>query len=146
MSIKYISSVVLFWSLCITSGYAQEVVGKWKTFDENTQQYESVIEVYQDNGKIYAKVFHIVDPEKRGATCIACKDDRKNKPILGLELMTGLKKNGNQWSGGKILDPKSGKEYKCYMELLDENTLKVRGFIGFSLFGKTAIWKRYTAK
>ncbi len=121
---------------------AQTVFGKWKTFDEHTNEYESIIEVYEQEGKAYAKVYHIVDPEKREAICIGCKDDRKNKPILGLELMTGLKKKGDEWSGGKILDPKSGKEYKCYMELLDDSTLKVRGYIGISMFGKTAIWKR----
>ena len=59
-----------------------------------------------------------------------------------MNILTGLNKDGNEWSGGKILDPKNGKEYKCYIQLLDKNTLKLRGYIGFSMFGRTAIWKR----
>ena len=59
-----------------------------------------------------------------------------------MNILTGLTKDGNEWSGGKILDPKNGKEYKCYLQLLDHNTLKLRGYIGISMFGRTAIWKR----
>ena len=58
-----------------------------------------------------------------------------------MNILTGLKKDGNELSGGKILDPKNGKEYKCYLQLLDNNTLKLRGYIGISMFGRTAIWK-----
>ena len=61
-----------------------------------------------------------------------------------MNILTGLQKEGDEWSGGKILDPKNGKEYKCYIQLLDGNTLKIRGYIGFSVFGRTAIWKRAT--
>ena len=71
-----------------------------------------------------------------------CDGKRKNEPILGMNILTGLKKDGDEWSGGKILDPKNGKEYKCYLQLLDDNTLKLRGYIGISMFGRTAIWKR----
>ena len=59
-----------------------------------------------------------------------------------MDILTGLKKDGDEWSGGKILDPKNGKTYKCYIKLEDNNTLKLRGYIGISLFGRTAIWKR----
>ena len=70
------------------------------------------------------------------------EESEKNAAILGMNILTGLTKDGNEWSGGKILDPKNGKEYKCYLQLLDNNTLKLRGYIGISMFGRTAIWKR----
>ena len=125
-----------------SNSQAQSIFGKWNSFDEETNKIESVIEVYQKEGKAYAKIIKITDPERQDATCFQCKGKRKDQPILGMDILTGLKKNKDEWSGGKILDPKNGKEYKCYIKLLDDNTLKLRGYIGFSLLGRTAIWKR----
>ena len=70
------------------------------------------------------------------------KERKKDKPILGMDILSGLTKDDDEWNGGTILDPKNGKEYKCYIKLLDNNTLKLRGYIGFSLIGRTALWKR----
>ena len=121
---------------------SQTIFGKWNSFDEETNKIESVIEVYQKDGKAYAKIIEITDPERQDATCFKCKGKRKDQKILGMDILTGLKKDDDEWSGGKILDPKNGKEYKCYIKLLDDNTLKLRGYIGISLIGRTAIWKR----
>lgn len=130
-------------ALIITySGYSQSIFGKWNSFNEDTNEIESVIEVYQKDNKAYAKIIEITDPERKDATCIKCKGKRKNQKILGMDILTGLKKDDDEWSGGKILDPKNGKEYKCYIKLKDPNTLKLRGYIGISLIGRTAIWKR----
>ncbi len=57
-------------------------------------------------------------------------------------ILDGLKEDGDEWSGGKILDPKNGNFYKCYIKLKDKTTLKLRGYIGISLFGRTEYWKR----
>lgn len=130
-------------ALIITySGYSQSIFGKWNSFNEDTNEIESVIEVYKKDNKAYAKIVEITDPERKDATCIKCKGKRKNQKILGMDILTGLKKDDDEWSGGKILDPKNGKEYKCYIKLKDPNTLKLRGYIGISLIGRTAIWKR----
>ena len=76
-------------------------------------------------------------------TTVSCKGDKKDKPIEGMVIVWDLEqKSGTEWDGGKILDPKNGKEYKCLIELKDANTLKVRGFIGVSLFGRTQYWYR----
>ena len=125
-----------------TTGFSQTIFGAWNSFDEETNRLESVIEVYEKNDQAFAKITKITNLENQGATCINCSGERKNTPILGMNILTGLKKDGDEWSGGKILDPKNGKEYKCYIQLLDENTLKIRGYIGFSMFGRTAIWKK----
>ena len=127
-----------------TTGFSQTIFGAWNSFDEETNRLESVIEVYEKNDQVFAKIIKITNLENQGATCINCSGERKNTPISGMNILTGLKKDGDEWSGGKILDPKNGKEYNCYIQLLDENTLKIRGYIGLSVFGRTAIWKRAT--
>tara|TARA_B100000787_G_scaffold170313_1_gene166296 strand:+ start:12620 stop:13048 length:429 start_codon:yes stop_codon:yes gene_type:complete len=127
-----------------TTGFSQTIFGAWNSFDEETNRLESVIEVYEKDDQVFAKITKITNLENQGSTCINCSGERKNAPVLGMNILTGLKKDGDEWSGGKILDPKNGKEYNCYIQLLDENTLKIRGYIGLSVFGRTAIWKRAT--
>lgn len=136
--------ILLFIACCCLcySVNSQTIFGKWQSFDDDTKELESIIEVYKKDGKAYAKIIKIVDKERQDALCTECKGKRKDQPILGMDILSGLKKKGDEWSGGKILDPKNGKEYKCYIQLLDKDTLKLRGYIGFSLFGRTAIWKR----
>ena len=129
--------------LSITNlGFSQTIFGTWNSFDEETNRIESVIEIYKKNKQAYAKIIEIKDSNKQGSICIKCSGERENMAILGMDILSGLEKDNDEWSGGKILDPKNGKEYKCYIKLLDKNTLKIRGYIGFSAFGRTAIWKR----
>ena len=135
--------LVLIFSVFVTiSGFSQTIFGNWNSYDEETNKIESVIEVYEKDSKAFAKIISISDSNRSAATCVECSGKRKNAAILGMNILTGLTKDGNEWSGGKILDPKNGKEYKCYLQLLDNNTLKLRGYIGISMFGRTAIWKR----
>ena len=135
--------LVLIFSVFVTiSGFSQTIFGNWNSYDEEKNKIESVIEVYEKDSKAFAKIISISDSNRSAATCVECSGKRKNAAILGMNILTGLTKDGNEWSGGKILDPKNGKEYKCYLQLLDNNTLKLRGYIGISMFGRTAIWKR----
>ena len=135
--------LVLIFSVFFTiSSFSQTIFGNWNSYDEETNKIESVIEVYEKDSKAFAKIISISDSNRSAATCVECSGKRKNAAILGMNILTGLTKDGNEWSGGKILDPKNGKEYKCYLQLLDHNTLKLRGYIGISMFGRTAIWKR----
>lgn len=121
---------------------AQTIFGKWENRDEETGKVDSVIEVYQKDGKAYAKIIEITDADRQDAVCDKCTGKNKNKPILGMNILTGLKKDGEEWNGGKILDPKNGKKYKCFIKLEEANKLKIRGYIGFSLLGRTAYWFR----
>jgi uncharacterized protein (DUF2147 family) len=124
------------------SGYSQTVIGRWKTVDDVTKKELSVVEIYTSNGKIYGKVVEIFDATKRDRLCTDCEGDDKNKPVLGMVIIRGLTKEGDEYNGGQILDPKNGKTYKCYLTLESKDKLKVRGYIGISLLGRTQYWYR----
>jgi uncharacterized protein (DUF2147 family) len=124
--------------------YAQSrgVIGKWNTIDEVTGKAMSVVEIFENNNKIYGKVIDILNPKNRNNTCKDCAGEDQNKPILGLTIIKGLSKDGTEYNDGKILDPKTGKLYKCYIELESANKLKVRGYLGIALIGRTQYWER----
>ncbi|MFA7444608.1 MAG: DUF2147 domain-containing protein [Flavobacteriaceae bacterium] len=121
---------------------AQSVTGKWKTIDDETGEAKSIVEIYEKDGKIYGKVVEILNPAKRNAKCKDCKGADKDKPILGLVILKGLSKDGNEWSGGQILDPNKGKTYKCIVAPNGKDKLDVRGYVGISLIGRTQTWHR----
>ncbi|QHI35622.1 hypothetical protein IMCC3317_09680 [Kordia antarctica] len=143
MSIKkttYVYFTLLVLSLQI--GFAQDVIGKWKTIDDEAGEAKSIVEIYEENGKIYGKVVDILNPEKRAGVCEKCNDHRKDKPVLGMKIIDGLEKDDDEYKGGKILDPEKGKEYKCkiWLDEDDKNKLYVRGYIAF--FYRTQNWYR----
>ena len=132
--------ITLLFMLPIFS-FAQEIVGKWKTIDDETGKAKSVVEIYKaTNGKIYGKVFKILTVGEENKKCTLCEGDQKDKPITGMVILEGLSKDGNEWNGGTIFDPNKNKRYKCYISLESADKLKVRGYIGFSLIGRTQYW------
>jgi uncharacterized protein (DUF2147 family) len=130
--------------LVSTIFYSQNhtVLGKWKTIDDETGKAKSIIEIYEKSGKIYGRVVEILDEHHRKDLCTNCDNEDRNKPIIGMTIIKGLSKNGNEYDSGKILDPKNGKLYKCMMALVGNDKLKVRGYIGFALIGRTQYWHR----
>jgi uncharacterized protein (DUF2147 family) len=133
---------LLFCITAMNSMQSQSVVGKWKTIDDATGEAKSIVEVFSKSGKIYAKVVDVLDPAVKYNLCKKCPGDDKNKPILGLNIIKGLSKDGAEYNSGEILDPKNGKLYKCALSLESKDKLKVRGYIGFSLIGRTQYWYR----
>lgn len=118
------------------------IEGKWVTIDDETGIEKSEIVLYIEDGKLYGKIERLLLPEDQGKRCMACKGDRYNQPIEGLLIVEGLKKDGDSWTKGKITDPANGKSYDCTIKLDDPQTLNVRGYLGFSLLGRTQVWKR----
>ena len=120
---------------------AQSVIGKWENRNKEGQ-VNSIIKVYEKNDKVYGKVERIMREEDRDRVCTKCEGDLKNEPIEGMEIMQGLKKDGDEYEGGTIVDPKTGKEYQCKIWLDEDNPdiLKIRGYISF--FYKTREWRR----
>ena len=135
--------IVILWFGSWASACAQEVFGKWNTVDDKTHEIRSIVEIYPINGRAFGKVVAITDPERQEDICTACDDDdpRKNQPILGMVIMKGLKKAGNTWTGGEVLDPETGKIYKCKM-WIDNGSLVIRGYLGFTWLGRSQTWIR----
>lgn len=124
------------------SSNAQTVTGKWKTVNDETGKANSIIEIFEEDGEIHGRILRILKEEDRQKTCASCSGEMKDEPIEGLIVMTGLEKDGDEYTGGKITDPDSGKEYKCKIWLDSENPdiLNVRGYIAF--FYRTQTWIR----
>lgn len=137
---KKILFTLLFIAVTVSIN-SQTIFGKWNSRSD-AGVVDSVLEVYEKNGKAYAKVVEILNPARKEALCVDCEGEFKDKPILGLDILSGLEKDDDEWSGGKIIDPRNGNTYKCYIKLVKHNKLKLRGYIGLSLFGKTAYWER----
>ena len=136
----FLISLITFFSTFCTN--AQSVLGQWYSIDPDTGLNESIIEVYEKSDKVYGKIIQILKEEDKDKTCIDCTGKDKDQPIEGLVIIRGLSKDGDEWTDGKILDPKNGKLYKCYISLEEDNKLKLRGYIGFSLIGRTEYWHR----
>jgi uncharacterized protein (DUF2147 family) len=118
-------------------------IGIWKTIDDKTNQPASLIKIEQVNGVLEGTIIKTF-PRPGETTlvyCNLCKDERKDKPIIGMKIMTDLKQDQTGfWSGGKILDPKEGEIYKVKIATEDGKKMDVRGYIGFSLLGRTQVW------
>ena len=120
--------------------YAQ-IEGKWNTIDDETGKPTSIIEIFKkSDGKYYGKIVQLLQkPENNN--CVKCTDDRKNKPLVGLEIIRGLKKDGSEFTDGTITDPKKGKTYNCTVTRSGDK-LNVRGYVGISLIGRNQTWHR----
>ena len=136
-----ISTLLLFAPLSFA---ADSPVGLWKTVDDKTNKPRSLVRIVEENGEykgIVEKGLREDDNPER--VCEKCDAPRKNQKIQGMTFMWGLKKDGNEFKGGEILDPENGKIYRCKMKLVDGGKkLDVRGFIGIALIGRTQTWWR----
>lgn len=118
------------------------VLGIWLTQDK-----DSKVEIYKKNNKYHGKIVWLKEPNKNGKPKVDDKnpdESKHNRPIMGLVIMVNFEYDEDfVWEDGEIYDPKNGKTYSCKMTLSkDKNTLDVRGYIGISLIGRTAIWTR----
>jgi uncharacterized protein (DUF2147 family) len=137
---KLIFSIVVFFIFQVS--FSQTIFGKWKTVDDETGMENGIVEIYEKAGKVYGRIIEILEKEKKHFKCEMCEGEDKNKPVLGLVIIKGLKKKGDFFEGGKITDPKNGKSYHCKMNLEGKDKLIVRGYIGISLFGRSQTWFR----
>jgi uncharacterized protein (DUF2147 family) len=121
---------------------ADDILGVWMTGGKEPAK----IQIYKSGKKYYGKIIWLKNPTENGKQRTDGNNPdeaKRNNPIIGLELLTGFRFDGDdEWKGGDIYDPESGKTYSSYMYLKDKNTLKVRGYVGISLFGRTESWTR----
>ena len=146
---RLLLATVLF--LCVSNASAgpntqdfRSVVGYWTTVDDNTGKVRSIIRIWENHGVIYGRIEKVFKQPGDTGICSLCPGQFRNKPILGLTILWGLEKTGqNVWSGGEILDPKKGNIYRLILTLENQGRLiRARGYVGFSLFGRTQNWYR----
>ena len=118
------------------------IEGVWVTQDDETGVKKSEVTIYWENDKLYGKITKLLLPEDQGKKCVECKGEDRGKPIEGMIIVRDLVYVDDNFEDGTIMDPKSGKVYDCYIVMEDDNTLRVRGFLGFSILGRTQIWER----
>jgi len=128
-----------------SSAWAQNTpVGTWHSIDDKTQEIKSEIVIADNGGVLSGKVAKLLRKEaKQDAVCDQCTDDRKGKPVLGMEIIRGAQKveGKDVWEGGKILDPENGKTYTLRLTPIEAGKkLEVRGSV-FGI-GRTQTWVR----
>jgi uncharacterized protein (DUF2147 family) len=148
-SIRAVALASLLIGVPLARGNAQSAaatspVGKWHTISDVDGKPRGVVEIREEKGVFIGTARGTLrQGEPPNPTCDRCPGDRKGKPILGLDILTGLRADGNEWTGGEILDPDTGKVYKAKIKLIDGGKkLVLRGFVGISLIGRSQTWVR----
>jgi len=120
--------------------HPDDIIGTWVSNGNKAK-----IHIYKSGNKYQGKIIWLKEPNKDGKP----KTDKKNPdpklrntPVIGLIVLRNFVYDDGEWTDGDIYDPSSGKEYSCKITMPDKNTLKVRGYIGISLLGRTEVWKR----
>lgn len=131
MRIKLIA--LLLAALPVAAFAQNSPVGRWKTIDDETGKVKSIVEIAQaSNGSLQGRVVEILHSTRGpNPVCDQCEGANKNKPVKGMTILWGLKKAGDGWAGGTILDPAKGKTYKAKAKMIDANKLGVSGCVAF---------------
>jgi len=143
---KYLNYLVLLFVLvCPFSAFSQvnQIVGSWKTIDDKTGEVKSIVRIYKGaDGKYYGKIEKLYkNPDKK---CEKCKDENKDKPVLGMVIITDMKEKGEKLDGGYILDPENGEKYYATISY-DKATgkLKLRGSLDkLGMLGRNQFWEK----
>lgn len=137
-----IAFLILFNLQLAAQTKADDITGVWLTRGKEPAK----IQIFKSGDRYYGKIIWLENPTENDKPRVDKKNQDKNKQsqqIVGLIILENFRfNNSDEWNGGKIYDPESGKTYNCYLSLKNETTLKVRGYIGISFFGRTEIWSK----
>ncbi len=138
-----ISIITLLPPCVVTAAAPDSPVGVWRTIDDHTGREQGLVAISESGGVLTGRIVGVTDPKDRDQRCTRCSGPRRNQPVLGLAIITGLHRNGDRWTGGEILDPEDGSTYNCSLRVEDGgDKLLVRGFLGLDLLGRTQTWLR----
>jgi uncharacterized protein (DUF2147 family) len=140
-------ALIITAALSIAPAFADDSspVGLWKNIDDVSGKPKALIRITENNGVLQGKIEQLfrAPGEDQNPKCEKCEDARKNQPIIGMVFMSGLKKDGDEYAGGEILDPDNGKVYRSKIHLTDGGKkLSVRGYIGVPMLGRSQVWLR----
>jgi uncharacterized protein (DUF2147 family) len=117
--------------------------GRWKTVDDRTGMPRGIVRIYEQNGAFFGRIEASVKAQEAKEHCDLCTDDRRGKPVIGMVVIRAVKKQGEEYGGGDILDPDTGKVYRCKLQLLDQGKrLLVRGYMFTPMLGRSQTWIR----
>jgi uncharacterized protein (DUF2147 family) len=119
--------------------------GLWNTISDTDGRPTAIVEIREENGEYVGVVRGLLVPaDPEDSICGKCAGDRKGQRVVGMEILSHMRRDDHgEWSGGEILDPETGKTYRAKMKLEDDGKrLVVRGYIGFSVFGRSQTWLR----
>jgi uncharacterized protein (DUF2147 family) len=142
--LRGLAALTLFGSTLVAFA-SDSPVGLWRTIDDKTNKEKSLVRIVEQNGELRGTIEKLFRAPNEDPTpnCDKCEGEKKNKPVIGMMILTGMKKQGEEYAGGQILDPADGKTYKCKMWTSEGGKrLNVRGFIGVSMLGRTQVWVR----
>ncbi len=127
--------------------FAQELspIGVWKSIDDISGKPKAQIRISEANGEVRGRIekLYLAPGEDPNPRCIKCEGANKDQPVIGMVFMSGLRKDGKDYSGGEIIDPDSGKVYRSKLTVIDGGKkLSVRGYIGMPMFGRSQVWVR----
>jgi uncharacterized protein (DUF2147 family) len=133
--------------LSAQSAFAADLspVGRWRTIDDKTGEQTGVVDIVQSGDELTGRVIKIIPKpgDPADPVCKKCDGPERDQRIVGMMILKGFKRDGDEWDGGTILDPRSGNVYSSELRLDDGGKkLLVRGYIGISLIGRTATWIR----
>ena len=120
-------------------------VGTWTTIDDDSGKPRALVRIEELDGALSGRIVRLFrDPgEDPAPLCKDCSGERHDRPVIGMTILWNMRPHGDEWSGGEILDPESGKVYRCTLHTAAGGMqLEVRGFIGISLLGRTQVWRR----
>ena len=145
-SMKLVSATVSALALAalypfVASADADPATGVWQVYNDD-HAANGRVRTFVSDGKLVGVVTELRPGVPADTTCTKCSGEQKDRPIVGLTVLWGLKKDGDSWSGGTILDPETGSTYKCTVKFVPPSSLELRGYVGFSLFGRTQTWRR----
>ena len=117
-------------------------VGLWRTIDESSGQARALVRIEEREGALVGRIERLL-VDSPDATCQACTGDLKGRPVVGLTILQGLRREGEVWAGGEVLDPNNGKVYKAQVRLAEAGErLQLRGYVGVPSLGRTQTWRR----
>lgn len=118
-------------------------VGRWQAASDVDGKPSALIEIREVDGQLVGTISGLFSASDSAAVCDQCDGDRRDQRVLGMQILSGMRPDGDGWSGGSILDPESGKVYRARMHLEEGGKrLVVRGYLGFAIFGRSQVWIR----
>jgi uncharacterized protein (DUF2147 family) len=142
-----LSIVVMVAAITCSPAWGQNttLIGLWTSIDDNTGKPTALIRITEIEGEFQGKIENIFpEPgESANPICEKCEGDLKNQPVVGMLILKGMRRDGTDYTGGRVLDPDNGKIYRGTMKLIDGgNKLILRGYVGIPLLGRSQVWLR----